>query len=357
MVVRACGPRPRTLDISRVLEDCPDRYVEDGITPDDCKIGAGERRAAARSGGISVTPSPGYQAVTRFAPSPTGYMHMGHAYAALCVYNWARLTGGRFLLRIEDIDRTRCRREYEDAILDDLEWLGLHWDGPVLRQSERLDHYTDALARLKALGVTYPCFCTRKEIAAEIAAAGNAPHGPDGPLYPGTCRDLGPGAEGREGAAIRFDCARAARIVGRLTFKDWRLGDFDVDPCLFGDAVVARRDIGTSYHLACVVDDAAQGVTMVTRGEDLLPSTHLQRVLQALLGLPRLEYRHHGLVKDENGRRLAKRNGVATIRDLRAQGMHPEDVLALARARAEGAGSGLSMEGFSPWARHRPPQT
>lgn len=281
-----------------------------------------------------MTPSPGYQAVTRFAPSPTGYMHMGHAYAALCAYNCARLTNGLFLLRIEDIDRTRCRREYEDAILEDLEWLGLPWDGPVLRQSERLDHYADALARLKALGVTYPCFCTRKEIAAEIAAAGNAPHGPDGPLYPGTCRDLGPGAEGREGAAIRFDCARAARIVGRLTFKDWRLGDFDVDPCLFGDAVVARRDIGTSYHLACVVDDAAQGVTMVTRGEDLLPSTHLQRVLQALLGLPVPDYRHHRLRTDLEGRRIAKRDRGTTIRDMREAGITRKQVLDWAEAFA-----------------------
>jgi glutamyl-Q tRNA(Asp) synthetase len=306
---------------------------------------------------MSVTASPGFEAVTRFAPSPTGYMHMGHAYAAMCAYNWARLTGGRFLLRIEDIDRTRCRREYEDAIFEDLEWLGLHWDGPVLRQSERLDHYAEALARLKELGVPYPCFCTRKEIAAEIAAAGNAPHGPDGPLYPGTCRGLGPGFEELQGAAVRLDCARAARLVGPLTFKDWRLGVFDVDPCLFGDAVVARRDIGTSYHLACVVDDAFQGVTMVTRGEDLLPSTHLQRVLQALLGLPIPDYRHHRLVEDPEGRRLAKRDRGITIRDMRAQGMHPEDVLALARARAEVGMSGFSMEDFSPWARHRPPRT
>jgi glutamyl-Q tRNA(Asp) synthetase len=261
-------------------------------------------------------------------------MHMGHAYAAMCAYNWARLTGGRFLLRIEDIDRPRCRLEYEDAILEDLEWLGLHWDGPVLRQSGRLDHYAEALVRLKDMGVTYPCFCTRKQIAAEIAAAGAAPHGPDGPLYPGTCRGLGADAGGREGAAIRLDSARAARIVGRLTFRDGRLGDFDVDPCLFGDAVIARRDIGTSYHLACVVDDAFQGVTMVTRGEDLLPSTHLQRVLQALLGLPEPQYGHHRLVKDPEGRRLAKRDQGITIRDMREAGITRKQVLDWAEAFA-----------------------
>jgi glutamyl-Q tRNA(Asp) synthetase len=264
-------------------------------------------------------------------------MHMGHAYAALWAYKWAQLTSGQFLLRIDDIDRTRCRPEYEDAILEDLEWLGLHWDGPVLRQSERLDHYAEALARLEELGVTYSCFCTRKEIAAEIAAAGNAPHGPDGPLYPGTCRRLGPGFEELQGAAVRLDCARAARVVGPLRFRDWRLGDFDVDPCLFGDAVIARRDIGTSYHLACVIDDAFQGITMVTRGEDLLPSTHLQRVLQALLGLPVPDYRHHKLVEDPEGRRLAKRNRGITIRDMREAGITRKKVLELAWDLAGGA--------------------
>lgn len=295
-----------------------------------------------------MRPSPVHSAITRFAPSPTGYLHLGHAYAALFASRLARVTNGKFLLRIEDIDRTRCRPEYEDAIFEDLEWLGLHWDGPVLRQSERLDHYAKALAHLEDLGVTYPCYCTRKEIAAEIAAAANAPHGPDGPLYPGTCRGREPGREEREGAAIRLDCARAAQVVGVLTYQDREPTEKKVNPCLFGDAVIARRDIGTSYHLACVVDDAAQGVTMVTRGEDLLPSTHVQRVLQALLGLPAPEYRHHGLVKDEKGHRLAKRDGVATIRDLRKQGMAPEEVLALARKRAESGQSWFSMEDFSP---------
>lgn len=295
--------------------------------------------------------------VTRFAPSPTGYLHLGHAYAALFAWRLARIARGRFLLRIEDIDRARCRPEFEDAIVEDLKWLGLDWDGPVLRQSERLAHYASALSRLEELGVTYPCFCTRKEIAAEIAAAASAPHGPDGPLYPGTCRGRGPEHKRREGAAIRLDCTRAAQMVGALTYQERQPSAENVNPCLFGDAVVARRDIGTSYHLACVVDDAAQGVTMVTRGEDLLPSTHLQRVLQALLGLPRVEYRHHGLVKDETGRRLAKRDGVVTIRDLRKQGMAPEEVLALARTRAESGQNWFSMEEFSPWAGRRPPWT
>ena len=273
--------------------------------------------------------------VTRFAPSPTGYLHLGHAHAALFAMRAARAAGGRFLLRIEDIDAPRCRPEFEQAIYDDLAWLGVAWDGPVLRQSERMDAYGAALARLGGLGLTYPCFCTRKEIAAEIAAAGAAPHGPDGPLYPGTCRGLDAAAvarhraTGRE-AALRLDCARAGSLTGPLTFTDAGAGTVAVAPCLFGDAVVARRDIGTSYHLAVVVDDAAQGVTLVTRGADLLPATHLQRVLQAVLGLPEPAYHHHGLLTDAAGKRLAKRDDARSLRSLREAGMSPAEARALA---------------------------
>ncbi len=267
------------------------------------------------------------ETVTRFAPSPTGYLHLGHAHAALFAVRAARAAGGRFLLRIEDIDFTRCRPEYEDAIFEDLAWLGLSWDGPVLRQSERRAAYDAALAALAAAGLTYPCSCTRKEIAAEIAAAGGAPQGPDGPLYPGTCRNRsGRGDE----AAIRLDCAKAGRQAGVLEFFDRGAGRVAVDACLFGDAVIARRDIGTSYHLACVVDDAHQGVTLVTRGEDLLPATHIQRVLQAALGLPVPQYHHHGLLRDEDGRRLAKRDAARSIRSLREAGTSPAEVRALA---------------------------
>jgi glutamyl-Q tRNA(Asp) synthetase len=277
--------------------------------------------------------------VTRFAPSPTGYLHLGHAYAALFAARAAAEgAGGRFLLRIEDIDTGRCRPAFEEAILEDLAWLGLTWEMPVLRQSERGAAYRAALTRLDALGVVYPCFCTRKEIAAEIARAGAAPQetaGPDGPLYPGTCRNLS--AREREarmaaagGAALRIDAAKAGELVGALSFRDKGAGDVDVDPLVLGDAVLARKDIGTSYHLAVVVDDAEQGVTLVTRGADLLSSTHLHRVLQALLGLTEPHYHHHPLINDATGVRLAKRDNARAIRAFREEGMSPAEVRALA---------------------------
>jgi glutamyl-Q tRNA(Asp) synthetase len=279
---------------------------------------------------------PGTQeTVTRFAPSPTGHLHLGHAHAALFAARAARQAGGRFLLRIEDIDAPRCRPEFEEAITEDLAWLGLAWDGPAMRQSDRGEAYGAALARLEAQGLLYPCFCTRREIAAEIAAAGAAPQGPDGPLYPGTCRHLSiPERAARlaagEVGALRLDWARAAEAAGPLSFTDRARGEIAVAPGLFGDAVIARKDIGTGYHLAVVVDDATQGVTLVTRGEDLFPATHLQRLLQALLGLPEPRYHHHGLVADETGRRLAKRDDARAIRALRAAGATPAEVRALA---------------------------
>ncbi|HSM95744.1 MAG TPA: tRNA glutamyl-Q(34) synthetase GluQRS [Rhizomicrobium sp.] len=277
--------------------------------------------------------------VTRFAPSPTGYLHLGHAFAAITAHDAAK--GGRFLLRIENIDTARCRPEFETAIYEDLKWLGLAWETPVLRQSGRFDAYRAALATLEAKHLLYPCFCTRAEIAAEIARAAEAPHnmaqGPEGPVYPGTCRHLG--AEDRaarmaSGApyAVRLDVAKAAGRMLELTFEERGQGPngehgvIAVDPLLFGDVVLARKDTPASYHLSVVVDDAFQGVTLVTRGNDLYSAAHIQRLLQALLDLPAPAYAHHRLVLDEQGRKFSKRDAAATLRDLRARGVTPDQV-------------------------------
>lgn len=279
---------------------------------------------------------------TRFAPSPTGLLHLGHAYAAIFAHDLARASGGRFLLRLEDIDIGRCRPEYEQAILEDLAWLGLSWDGPVWRQSGRMATYAQALARLKEQDLLYPCFCTRRAIAEEVARAGGAPQGAEGPLYPGTCRGL-PRAEGaaRKEAglsyALRLDLARAlalaeTRAGGPLLFEEQGFGPNGehgtavADPRPLGDVVLARKDAPASYHLAVVVDDAARGVTLITRGEDLFAATHLHRLLIALLGLPVPFWRHHGLVRDAAGRRLAKRDGARSLRALRESGASPADI-------------------------------
>jgi glutamyl-Q tRNA(Asp) synthetase len=273
------------------------------------------------------------QTVTRFAPSPTGWLHLGHAYAAKVAHDLASRNGGRFLLRFEDIDHTRVRPEYYGEIEDDLRWLGLAWDGPALRQSERTMAYAQALDELRRKEVAYPCFCTRREIEEEIARMISAPHGPEGALYPGACRRLSEDernarlAAGQQ-PAWRLDATKAAEITGDLSFTDTRHGRIPVDPGLLGDVVLARKDIGTSYHLAVVVDDAFQQVTHVTRGEDLLPSTHVHRMLQALLGFPEPTYLHHALVVDANGVRLAKRHDALSIRSLREAGLAPADVLA-----------------------------
>jgi glutamyl-Q tRNA(Asp) synthetase len=271
--------------------------------------------------------------VTRFAPSPTGYLHLGHVSSALEGWRAARCERGRFLLRVEDIDRTRCRDEYAAAILEDLAWLGIDWDGPVRKQSEHFDDYRRALDRLDALGVLYPCFCTRREIHAEIARAGGAPQDDAGPIYPGTCRRLGTAevaAKLRSGIdyALRIDLVRAIALTGPL---DWIEKEYRqrADPSLLGDVVLARKEIPASYHLAVTVDDAIQGVTLVTRGEDLAIATHIHRVLQTLLGLPPPRYRHHRLLTDAAGRRLAKRDGAPTIRSMRQQGMSPAEIIAL----------------------------
>jgi glutamyl-Q tRNA(Asp) synthetase len=272
---------------------------------------------------------------TRFAPSPTGPLHLGHAFAALTA---ARLADpGQFLLRIEDIDQSRCRPEYEALIAQDLHWLGLDWPQPVMRQSERLPAYQAALDRLAALGLTYPCRCRRADIRAALSAPqeGAAPAiGPDGPVYPGTCRhrrmaDTGPDD------AIRLNAARALDHLGldEVTFHDE-----NVTPCLphrlsardfvagVGDIVLARRGMGTSYHLSVVVDDADQGITLVTRGKDLLDSTWIHIILQKLLELPAPRYHHHRLIRDEHGKRLAKRDDARALRLFRDEGASAAEI-------------------------------
>ena len=277
--------------------------------------------------------TPAHPETTRFAPSPTGRLHLGHAHAALFAKRAAR--GGRFILRIEDIDRSRCRREFEDGIAEDLAWLGLDWERPVRRQSEHMEDYAGALDRLDARGLLYPCFCTRAEIAAEAAQAGAAPHGAAGPIYPGTCKRLAPDLRAvrlASGAAyaLRLDLARARSETGPLSWRDRERGAQRATPEMFGDVVLARKDLRTSYHLAVTLDDHRQGVTLVTRGDDLFEATHVQRLLQALLGLDVPDYHHHRLVTDRGGRRLAKRDRAATIQSLRAAGASAAEVRALA---------------------------
>ncbi|MFQ5785874.1 MAG: tRNA glutamyl-Q(34) synthetase GluQRS, partial [Alphaproteobacteria bacterium] len=268
---------------------------------------------------------------TRFAPSPTGYMHLGHAYSALVGWRLARAAGGRFRLRIEDIDRGRCRSAFETAIYEDLAWLGIDWDEPVRRQAEHMADYAAALEELSRLGLLYPCFCTRAEVRAEIKNADAAPHGPDGANYPGTCRKLGRQEQNRriragKGHALRIDMAKACARVGALTWDDRKAGRVRADPVSAGDVVLARKDVPTSYHLAVTLDDHLQGVTLVTRGDDLFQATHVHRLLQALLGLRTPEYLHHPMITDPNGLRLAKRNRAVTLRALRSAGKSPAEV-------------------------------
>jgi len=313
--------------------------------------------------------------VTRFAPSPTGYLHLGHAFSALTAWHAARDVGGRFLLRIEDIDIRRCKAEFTEAILVDLAWLGLDWDGEVRRQSRHFDDYGAALDRLGGMGLVYPCFCTRADIAAAqsaphgpdgplypgtcrhrtpeerrqlmqagtefalrldvekaaAAAAQSAPHGPDGPLYPGTCRHRTPEERrqlmqaGTE-FALRLDFEKAAAAAGPYRFHDALCGDVEGDPLLFGDVVIARKDTPTSYHLAVTVDDHLQGVTLVTRGEDLYPATHVHVLLQRLLDYATPRYAHHRLLTDADGRRFAKRDRSLTLRAMRESGVSAAEV-------------------------------
>jgi len=290
--------------------------------------------------------------VSRFAPSPTGRLHLGHAYSAILAHDHARTRGGRFLLRIEDIDPGRTREEFVDGIGEDLAWLGLRWDGGIVRQSRRLPIYADALDRLKARGLVYPCFCTRSAIAAEIAASAAAPHsrsrsaagGPDGRLYPGTCRrldDAERAARMAEPHAWRLDVGKAAAAAGPLAWRDGK-AEVKAEPEAFGDVVLARKDAPVSYHLAVTVDDAAQGVTDVVRGRDLFAATHVHRLLQALLGLPTPHYHHHGLLADADGHRLAKRHGAPTLASLREAGTDPAALVVALRTGKVPAGYSLA---------------
>ncbi|MGA9602308.1 MAG: tRNA glutamyl-Q(34) synthetase GluQRS [Methylocystis sp.] len=287
-------------------------------------------------------PAASQRRVFRFAPSPNGFLHLGHAYSALLNFELARESGGRFLLRIEDIDLARAKPEYEAAIYEDLAWLGLDWERPVRRQSEHFADYAAALEPLDARGLLYPCACTRGEIAR--AAGENPPRDPDGaPLYPGTCRGK-PRGHLREilavgGVALRLDMAKALALLGAeaqaLSWREHAEGEIAADPKRWGDVVLARKDTPTSYHLAVVVDDALQGVTDVVRGADLKPATGLHRLLQCLLGLPAPSYRHHALLLCAEGEKLSKSRRSKTLRDLRAEGLS-------AAAVREAAATGVS---------------
>lgn len=272
--------------------------------------------------------------VFRFAPSPNGYLHLGHAYSALLNEKLALESGGRLLIRIEDIDPDRSRRHFETALLDDLAWLGLDWEKPPRRQSEHLSEYRAALDVLALRGLAYPCFCSRNEISGSCAQHSDWPRDPDGsPHYPGTCRHLSPDERASRVAAgarfsLRLDMAKAmARASTPLTYRECHEGQDSMivaaDPALWGDALIGRRDVPASYHLACVMDDHLQGVTDVVRGADLEAATGLHRLLQALLDLRTPVYRHHRLVKDEQGRKLSKRRSAVSLQELRAQGATP----------------------------------
>jgi glutamyl-Q tRNA(Asp) synthetase len=261
--------------------------------------------------------------VTRFAPSPTGPLHLGHAYAAMVAHDLARKSGGQFLLRIEDIDQARCRPRYEAQIFDDLRWLGLTWDGEVMRQSDRLPAYEAALKRLGPQ--TYHCTCTRRDIEMAISAPQDGA-GPDGPIYPGTCRH-----KNNANGAIRLNLQNpqyrteftetGPEFAGQIVTDDY--------PKTIGDIVLARRDMGTSYHLSVVIDDAAQGITHVTRGSDLFDATRIHVLLQDLLALPRPVYHHHPLIRDDQGKRLAKRDDARALSTYRSQGATPADIRAM----------------------------
>ncbi|HYJ53697.1 MAG TPA: tRNA glutamyl-Q(34) synthetase GluQRS [Allosphingosinicella sp.] len=274
--------------------------------------------------------------VTRFAPSPTGRLHLGHAYSALLAHDYARDREGSFLLRVEDIDPGRARAEFADGILEDLLWLGLEWDGEIIYQSERLPLYSAALERLKREGLVYPCFCTRADIAASAAA----PQGPEGPIYPGTCRELAKPDLGVP-HAWRLDVAKAAARAGPLYWMDGHT-EVQAEPGRFGDVVLARKDAPASYHLAVTVDDADQGVTDIVRGRDLYACTDVHRLLQALLDLPTPAYHHHALLEDAAGERLAKRHNAPTLAALREAGAEPATLVDALRRGELPAGYSLA---------------
>lgn len=276
-------------------------------------------------GSPTVSGLPFAAMLTRFAPSPTGELHLGHAYSALLAHAAARGAGGRFRIRIDDIDGSRSREIYVAAALADLEWLGIDWDGDPVRQSARLDNYAAALETLRARGLVYPCFCTRADIAASLAAPHGPPDGPAGAAYPGTCRHLAESERRRrlesEPHCWRLDMAKAVATTGELAWEEEGQGARRAAPLAHGDVVLARKDAPASYHLASSLDDAAMGVSHVIRGADLIASTDVHRLLQALLGLPVPLYRHHALVCGPDGKRLAKRDAAASLASLRAAGL------------------------------------
>lgn len=312
---------------------------------------------------LAVSPSacPGLtpMLITRFAPSPTGPLHLGHAYSALLAHDMARKSGGRFLLRIDDLDHTRARPEWESQIYDDLRWLGLDWPTPCRRESDCFAEYDAALDRLWDLGVLYPCTCTRRDIAEALGAPqeGVVPHGPDGPVYPGTCRQpIWEDARWSDGTFprpkdvhLRLHMSKALSVLDRaehavtgtgisqpISFDETGTGPSgqhghigvpsDHLAHAIGDIVVARKDFGASYHLAVVVDDAAQSISHVVRGQDLFEATKIHIVLQDLLGLPRPTYHHHRLIRDDSGKRLAKRDNARAIAAFREAGATPQDI-------------------------------
>ncbi len=271
------------------------------------------------AGGMSVTP---------VAPAPPGYLHLGHAYSALRAWRFACETDGRFLLRIEDIDQTRCRPEFTEAIYEDLAWLGISWGNPVRCQSQHLAEYARQLEILRDKELLYPCFCTR----ADIARSPSAPHGPDGALYPGTCKhicamDASEKMASGKSFAWRLHTDRALCLFGDLFWHDTRAGVVKAQPELLGDIVLARKETPTSYHVSVTVDDGLQGVTDIIRGEDLFHATHIHVLLQTLLGFPVPTYQHHPLLAGPDGKRFAKRDGAVTIRALRESGKAPADIL------------------------------
>ena len=271
---------------------------------------------------------------TRFAPSPNGPLHLGHAYAAIVAHDLARARGGEFLLRIEDIDGARSRKELVSEFLEDLRWLGLEWNGEPVFQSSRLASYAHAGQLLRDMGLLYPCRCTRGEIA-----EASIEHGPDGPIYPGTCKhiDVDP-----DGAAWRLDMAKAIARHGPLEWTDELAGKQFARPEIFGDIVLLRKDLPASYHLAVTLDDAADSIALVTRGADLFAASHVHRLLQALLDLPVPRWHHHGLLVEADGRKLAKRRGSPSLRDRRRAGEDGRALADLLRAGRFPAGISLA---------------
>ncbi|PHO03536.1 tRNA glutamyl-Q(34) synthetase GluQRS [Rhodobacteraceae bacterium 4F10] len=274
--------------------------------------------------------------ITRFAPSPTGPLHLGHAYSALLAHDRARAVGGKFLLRIDDLDQSRARPHWEDQIYDDLTWLGVRWDGPVRRQSDHFQDYTAVLARLRDRGLTFECRCSRRDIeaAANAPQEGQPDFGPDGRIYPGTCRALHLGLS--DATCTRLNMQQACLTGLPACFEETGPTHHGAHTLMaqdmtntIGDVVLSRRDMAASYHLSVVVDDFDSGVTDVIRGEDLFEATRIHVLLQSLLGMPTPRYHHHGLIRDEAGKRLAKRDDARAISKFREDGLSPADIRAL----------------------------